>query len=144
MAFAFVTTPERSKNMAAIRSKGNLTTELRMARLMRSHKISGWRRHLNLPGKPDFAFPKERVAVFVDGCFWHFCPRCTKIPRRNEQYWIEKSERNKSRDRRASRILRKMGWSVIRIWEHALNNEEIVAARVKRSLQRNKSSETKT
>jgi DNA mismatch endonuclease (patch repair protein) len=135
MSFVFLTTPQRSKNMAAIRSKGNLTTEQRMASLFRRYGIKGWRRHLALPGKPDFAFREEKVAIFVDGCFWHFCPRCTKIPRQNELYWKEKSKRNKARDRHVSRQLRQMGWAVLRVWEHSLAKEELVAARIRRFLE---------
>ncbi len=66
---------KRSKVMAAIRSKGNKDTELRLAFILRAYGIKGWRRHYPLPGKPDFVFPKQRLAVFVDGCFWHSCPK---------------------------------------------------------------------
>ena len=66
---------KRSQVMAAIRSKGNKTTELRLASILRAHGISGWRRHQPLFGKPDFVFRRERLAVFVDGCFWHGCPQ---------------------------------------------------------------------
>jgi DNA mismatch endonuclease (patch repair protein) len=120
--------------MAAIRGAGNVTTELRLAKILRKHRITGWRRHLELPGKPDFAFPKQKVAIFVDGCFWHFCPRCTKNPKRNVKYWIEKKRRNKSRDRKVSRQLNDKGWLVLRFWEHALVNESSIAARVERGL----------
>jgi len=135
MPFKFATTPQRSKNMAAIRGAGNVTTELRFAKILRKHHISGWRKHLDLPGKPDFAFPKLKVAIFVDGCFWHFCPRCTKKnPKQNVKYWIEKKRRNKSRDRKVSHQLHAKGWIVLRFWEHALVNEPAIAERVKRSL----------
>jgi DNA mismatch endonuclease (patch repair protein) len=134
MPFKFVTTPQRSKNMAAIRGAGNITTELLFAKILRKQRITGWRRHLELPGKPDFAFPKLKVAIFVDGCFWHFCPRCTKIPKQNVKYWIEKKRRNKSRDRKVTRQLRDKGWRVLRFWEHALVNEPLIAERVKSAI----------
>jgi DNA mismatch endonuclease (patch repair protein) len=103
--------------MAAIRSHGNATTELRLAAALRLFGLKGWRRHLPLPGKPDFAWRKERVAVFVDGCFWHGCPRCYRAPRHNAAFWKAKVEGNRRRDRRADRQLRAMGWRVLRIWE---------------------------
>jgi len=121
--------------MAAIRGAGNITTELLFAKILRKHRIAGWRRHLDLPGKPDFAFPKLKVAIFVDGCFWHFCPRCTKTPKQNVKYWTEKKRRNKSRDRKVSRQLNDEGWLVLRFWEHALVNDAAIVALVTRALE---------
>jgi len=118
----FNPTPERSRNMAAIRSRNNLTTERRMLALFRDAQITGWRRHLSLPGHPDFTFPKQRLAVFVDGCFWHGCPRCYHQPRTNASYWAEKRANNRRRDRLNTRTLRALGWTVLRIWEHRLAN----------------------
>lgn len=124
--------PGRSRIMEAIRSKGNRTTEERMATLLRKAKISGWRRHLALPGRPDFAWPKEKVAVFVDGCFWHGCPRCYRPPRHNPEFWVNKLKSNRSRDRRVARTLRVEGWRVIRVWEcrvmHASTLSRIIRA----------------
>lgn len=112
----------RGELMARVRSIANETTEGRLASLLRRNKISGWRRHLRLPGKPDFAWPEARLAVFVDGCFWHGhnCGR-NVTPKTNAQAWREKMLRNKARDRRANRRLRKLGWKVIRIWECQLS-----------------------
>ncbi|HUI07027.1 MAG TPA: very short patch repair endonuclease [Verrucomicrobiae bacterium] len=108
----------RSELMSRIRSSGNLTTEIRLARLLRKSHMAGWRRGLAIPGQPDFAWPVLKVAVFVDGCFWHGhdCDRNLK-PKRNARYWQEKIQRNVARDRRVSRRLKKNGWTVIRIWE---------------------------
>jgi len=107
--------------MARIRSTGNTTTELRLAELMRKAGIAGWRRHYPLLGKPDFAFPKSRLAVFVDGCFWHghACGRNLR-PRRNEKAWQEKICGNRRRDQRIVRALRAEGWWVVRLWECVL------------------------
>jgi len=113
---------QRSRNMASIRSKGNATTEYAFLRLLRAAKISGWRRHPNLPGKPDFVFPSRRLAVFVDGCFWHGCPRCYRLPEDNRSYWQAKVRSNRLRDRRRSRELRSLNWKVLRIWEHSLKS----------------------
>lgn len=114
---------QRSHNMASIRSKGNATTELAFVRLLRNAKVSGWRRQVNLPGKPDFVFSSRRVAVFVDGCFWHGCPRCYRLPDDNRPYWKAKVLANRRRDRRQTRELRSLQWRVLRIWEHALKSE---------------------
>jgi DNA mismatch endonuclease, patch repair protein len=132
------TTEQRSRNMAHIRKFGNISTELRLAKLFRLHGITGWRRHLDLPGRPDFTFRKERVAVFVDGCFWHRCPTCNWVPASNLAYWETKLSSNVRKDREADRKLRASGWTVVRIWEHVLKRDpQRVLARVRRALQRN-------
>jgi DNA mismatch endonuclease (patch repair protein) len=88
----------------------------------RSH-IRGWRRNYRLPGRPDFAFPKLRLALFVDGCFWHGCSLCYKKPSSNAAYWTQKLHGNQARDRRISNELTSCGWTVVRIWEHEINRE---------------------
>jgi DNA mismatch endonuclease (patch repair protein) len=75
------TQKKRSEVMSRIRGKGNEKTEVRLAKLMRKAGIRGWRRHLPIPGRPDFSFRQQKVAVFVDGCFWHGCPRCFRLPK---------------------------------------------------------------
>jgi len=126
----------RSELMARIRSRGNFTTERRLALLLRQAKLSGWRRHQPLPGRPDFVWPRERVVVFVDGCFWHGHD-CGKniTPRTNALAWCEKIARNRKRDRKVSRLLRRGGWSVVRIWECHLNRRsEYCVSRIGRAL----------
>jgi DNA mismatch endonuclease, patch repair protein len=113
---------QRSRNMTSIRSKGNATTEGAFLRLLRNAKISGWRRHLNLPGKPDFVFRSRRLAIFIDGCFWHGCPRCYRLPEDNRPYWKAKVLSNRLRDRRRTRELRLLDWRVLRVWEHSLKS----------------------
>src|SRR5690349_8666888 len=111
-------TPEpRRRIMRAVRSKGNRTTELLMARQLRAAGLNGWRRHLPLPGRPDFAWPRERVVVYVDGDFWHGCPVHYRAPTTNDSFWAQKIRANRRRDRRVSRQLRAMGWVVLRVWE---------------------------
>lgn len=114
------TKAKRSKVMSRIKGHGNKDTELALMALFRLHHVTGWRRRQPVFGKPDFIFRKARVAVFVDGCFWHACPRHCKIPVGNRPFWMKKLSANKTRDRLVSRTLRKMGWRVIRIWEHDL------------------------
>lgn len=107
----------RSMMMAAVRSRGNMSTELRMVKLLRAGGLSGWRRHLRIPGTPDFCWPAARVALFVDGCFWHGCPRCRRAPKSREVFWDKKVRENMRRDRRVDRALRGLGWRVVRVWE---------------------------
>jgi DNA mismatch endonuclease (patch repair protein) len=128
---------QRSHNMSSIRSKGNATTEQRLASLLRAERIHGWRRHAALPGRPDFAFREARLAVFVDGCFWHGCPRCFRLPQDNRRYWKAKVLSNRRRDRRRNRQLRRKGWRVLRVWEHSLEKPRglaLVAARLRSAL----------
>jgi DNA mismatch endonuclease (patch repair protein) len=109
---------KRSEVMSLIRSKGNKGTELALMLMFRASKISGWRRHPTLIGKPDFCFQKQKVAIFVDGCFWHGCPQHSNIPHNNRSFWQKKISSNKLRDRYVNKELRALGWSVIRLWEH--------------------------
>jgi DNA mismatch endonuclease (patch repair protein) len=114
----FNTTPARSRNMRAIRANSNATTELRLRAYLVKNRIAGWKLHpKKVPGCPDFFFSEERLAVFVDGCFWHGCPKCGHIPKSNRPYWREKLQRNKRRDARVRRILRSERISLVRLWE---------------------------
>ena len=128
----------RSVLMSRIRSAGNATTELRLMKLLRIARISGWRRNYPLPGKPDFVFPASRLAVFVDGCFWHG-HRCGRnlTPRRNWEAWVKKIDGNRRRDRRIGRRLRERGWQVVRVWECVLRkNPELALSRIRKKLDR--------
>ena len=111
--------------MSRIRSKGNRDTELRLIQIFRANGIKGWRRGSKLPGKPDFVFPKLKTAVFVDGCFWHACPKHGTQPKNRAAFWLAKLTGNKARDRRVNRALRERGWKVMRIWEHELANKNL-------------------
>jgi DNA mismatch endonuclease, patch repair protein len=110
----------RSYCMSRIRGAGNKETELKMVRLLRTRKITGWRRGWPLYGRPDFVFPAARVAVFVDGCFWHGCPKHYTRPTSNRSFWRRKLEANRARDRQVNRELKRLGWRILRIWEHDL------------------------
>ncbi len=116
----------RSAVMARIRSRGNKTTEIALIKLLRRNHISGWRRNQLIFGKPDFVFTKQRLAVFVDGCFWHGCPKCYRAPKSNRQFWRRKVIRNRQRDLEVSRVLKSSGWKVLRIWQCSLKNEKRV------------------
>ena len=133
--------------MSRIRSRGNRATELALVRVFRAEGITGWRRHFEIrkaeSGKqkfkvrPDFVFPKLRVAVFVDGCFWHGCPKHETKPRNNAAFWRKKFARNIARDRLVTRTLRREGWRVLRIWEHELarKNEARLLRRIRKVLE---------
>ncbi len=129
------TKAKRSEVMSRIRSRGNKDTELTLAKLLRQHCIAGWRRNQPVFGKPDFIFPKFRLAVFVDGCFWHGCPKHATKPKSNRAYWRRKFEGNRSRDKKTTAKLRREGWNVIRIWEHSLHQPERTLARIQRALE---------
>ena len=127
----------RSALMSRVRSKRNATTELKLVSLLRAAGLRGWRRSFSLLGKPDFVFPKAKLAVFVDGCFWHGhdCGR-NLTPKRNVALWLRKFDSNKHRDARVTRALRGEGWRVIRIWECALaKHPETCIRRIQRVLE---------
>ena len=137
------TKAKRSEVMSRIRGRGNKDTELALAKLLRRHKITGWRRHVQIRGRaallrgpnitaarqhrptsfrvrPDFVFRQSRLAIFVDGCFWHNCPKHGTQPTGNRSFWKKKFARNQTRDRLVNQTLRRAGWRVLRIWEHEL------------------------
>lgn len=120
----------RSRTMAAVKSTGNRSTErVLRARLVRGG-FRGWRMHAkDVAGCPDFVFDAARLAVFVDGCFWHGCPSCRRAPNSNQEYWTKKVERNRKRDRRNTRELRGEGWTVLRVWECKLRADPAAVLR---------------
>ena len=91
--------------MRRVRSKKNKSTELRMIMLFRKYGITGWRRGLKLPGNPDFAFPRHKLAVFVDGCFWHNCPAHYRRPKSRRIFWDAKVRANVCRDFKINELL---------------------------------------
>jgi len=122
------TKSKRSEVMSRIRSRGNKATELELAKIFRANRITGWRRNQPVFGRPDFVFRKVRVAVFVDGCFWHGCPQHATKPRTNAAFWRKKFAANKARDLVVNRTLRKARWKVVRIWEHELERKHLPKA----------------
>ncbi len=122
---------DRSRIMARVKSSGNRSTEAAFVALLKERGMTGWRRKQPVFGKPDFIFRKARIAVFIDGCFWHACPKHCRMPESNRDYWERKIGRNEKRDRLVNRKLRQRGWTVVRIWEH-----EIKDGSVRRKLQR--------
>ncbi len=112
--------------MSLIRGSDNKDTELWLIQVFRANGIAGWRRGSKLPGKPDFVFPKLKTAVFVDGCFWHGCPKHGTKPKTRASFWLAKINGNKARDRKVNRLLKTKGWKVVRVWEHELRRQDEV------------------
>jgi len=112
--------------MSRIRASGNRDTELRMISVFRKYGITGWRRNARVFGRPDFVFPREKIAVFVDGCFWHRHPGCkfAYTPKSRLGFWLRKFESNVARDKAVMRALRKSGWRIARIWECQLHRAQ--------------------
>ena len=130
------TKAKRSQVMSRIRGRGNKDTEIALAMLLRAERITGWRRHCRLIGKPDFTFREQRVVVFVDGCFWHRCPKHSNMPANNRSFWEKKLSGNQLRDRLVNRTLRKRGWWIVRIWEHDLRTPSRVLTKIRKALSR--------
>ena len=124
----------RSHIMASVHSKGNESTERTMGRILRRAGICGYRKHWRVTGKPDFAWPARKIALFVDGCYWHGCPRCNRPSKSNVSFWRAKISSNRQRDRRVNRELRKRGWKVVRVWECRVSSS-LTLARLQRLFQ---------
>lgn len=112
---------DRVKTMRAVKSQGT-GPERRLRAMLAGMGVSGWRlNYEKAPGNPDIAFPEEKIAIFVDGCFWHGCPECNRpLPQKNRDYWKRKIERNIARDQRYNEELSEEGWTILRIWGHEL------------------------
>lgn len=121
---------KRSDIMRKVKSKGNKSTEIRLIQVFDEYNIRGWRRNYNVIGHPDFVFPKKKIAVFVDGCFWHGHHCRNTIPSSNAEYWDAKRKRNIRHDVDISNRFLLRGWIVLRIWECELakkNREQLLA-----------------
>jgi DNA mismatch endonuclease, patch repair protein len=120
--------------MSRVKSRGNKSTELKFIAILRRHKIVGWRRHPKMCGSPDVVFLDAKLAVFLDGCFWHGCPKCYREPKANKKYWVEKVARNKIRDAVDSATLRGAGWRVKRFWECELRDDNLIKSKLMKLL----------
>ena len=109
--------------MKKVRPSGNKTTELRLIKYFSSNHITGWRRKYKVKGHPDFVFLDRRIAIFVDGCFWHGHDCRNTRPADNAEYWSEKRQRNIEHDKEITELFEKRGWTVIRIWECELKKK---------------------
>lgn len=114
---------KRSAIMRNVKSKDNKSTEQRLLSFFKENGIKGWRRRYQVKGHPDFVFLNQRIAIFVDGCFWHGHDCRNTRPKDNEEYWIKKRNRNKKHDAEITSIFEGRGWTVIRIWECELKTK---------------------
>lgn len=129
-----LTPDQRSYNMSRIRSV-NTGPEVKLRALLYAEGLRGYRLHSKISGRPDIVFTRKRVAVFIDGCFWHGCPRCFKLPATRVAFWKQKIEANIARDAAINADLRKAEWKVLRIWEHDLRKRpERVVQRILKTL----------
>jgi DNA mismatch endonuclease (patch repair protein) len=111
-----MTREQRSRCMSQIRGK-NTKIEIQLRKAVWSTGLR-YRLHVKLPGTPDLAFSKSKVALFIDGCFWHGCPLHAVRPKSNRAFWQRKFAQNSARDKRVNRELKERGWKVLRCWEH--------------------------
>jgi DNA mismatch endonuclease, patch repair protein len=125
------TKDQRSQIMRQVKSSRNKSTEIRLIQLFKNLSIKGWRRNYKIFGKPDFIFPKLRIAIFIDGCFWHGHNCRNTKPKDNQEYWTQKINRNIQRDKTVNKHLTNKGWTVIRLWECELKDREILIERLK-------------
>jgi DNA mismatch endonuclease, patch repair protein len=122
-----LTKQQRSYNMSRIKAR-DTKPEITLRRFLRSKGVRGYRIRTNLPGRPDIVFPKNKVAVFVDGCFWHRCPKCFVKPATRRDFWMKKISGNEKRDSAVNIELEAKGWKIIRIWEHEIRKNPAEAA----------------
>ena len=124
---------KRSDIMSRIKSKKNKSTELKLIEVFKKNSITGWRRNYRVKGHPDFVFLDRKIAVFVDGCFWHGHDCRNTKPAENWEFWGQKLERNKERDRETTALFEARGWTVIRIWECELKtkNAEVLKSKLR-------------
>ncbi len=125
MADTFTKT-ERSEIMRKVKSNRNKSTELKLIQFFKENAIKGWRRNFKLFGKPDFVFPKQRLAIFLDGCFWHGRNCRNTKPKDNAEYWQTKIARNQQRDKNVTETLTNKNWKVVRIWECELKDNNMI------------------
>lgn len=115
---------KRSEIMKKVRSKNNKSTELKLIQIFKENNIHGWRRNYKVKGHPDFVFLNKKIAIFVDGCFWHGHDCRNTKPKNNQEYWDKKRERNMKHDKEITEYFENRGWTVIRIWECELKNKK--------------------
>jgi DNA mismatch endonuclease, patch repair protein len=113
---------QRSYNMSRIRGK-NTAPEIKLRKMLFAAGIRGYRIHYKLPGKPDIVFTKKKIAIFIDGCFWHKCPVCFQEPENRKEFWMKKIRSNIERDKKVNEQLKNDGWTIIRIWEHQIRKK---------------------
>lgn len=116
-----MTPTQRSRCMSRIQGK-NTSPETQLRKALWASGLR-YRIHAKLPGKPDIIFSKLKIIIFIDGCFWHRCPVHGVMPKTNKEFWKAKLNGNVKRDRKNDRVLKRLGWQVLRYWEHQVKTD---------------------
>ena len=126
----------RRKTMQAVKGKGT-KLERRLWSMLAGMGLKGWTKNANfVTGKPDVVFVNQKVAIFIDGCFWHGCPDCRrKLPVTNREYWERKINRNVELAQIHNEELHRSGWQVIRIWEHEMKDKALIRGKILHALE---------
>ena len=132
-----LTKKQRSFCMSRIRGK-NTQLEIVFGACMRKTGLKGFRKGHGLEGKPDYVFQQKKVAIFLDGCFWHGCPICYREPKTNIKFWKTKIISNKIRDITVNGLLRNRGWRVKRFWGHRIKKDPVKCAEILKDFMRKK------
>lgn len=126
MAYTFENVSEATHKSMQGNKSSNTKPELLVRKRLWEAGLRGYRLHWKAPGHPDVAWPGKKVALFVNGCFWHRCPHCNpSVPKKNVEYWVVKFETNQERDARKIRELEEAGWTVHVVWECQLKKKTI-------------------
>ena len=138
---------KRSYIMSKVRSKNNKSTELELIKFFKENNITGWKRNYPVKGHPDFVFLDKKIAIFVDGCFWHGHENClfSRLPKTRTEWWKIKISKNIKRDKEKCILLHNLGWHTMTVWSCQLKSttrkdtlEEIVFLLQKIFLEQNK------
>lgn len=118
----------RSRIMSSIRSTHTKPEKLLRLALRKVHLK--YRLHYGKE-KIDIAVPSKKLAIFVDGCFWHQCPYHSHLPKSNKKYWLPKLRKNKLRSKEKDKQLKRAGWKVVHVWEHELSDIKLVIKKIR-------------
>ena len=126
-----IPTSESTSRVMSANVGKNTKPELALRQALRAISIPGYRLHWKkAPGQPDIAYPGRKIAIFMNGCYWHRCPHCNlPIPKSNTDFWMEKFERNKKRDAEITRKLEEKGWTVLVFWECEVKKDVLACAK---------------
>jgi DNA mismatch endonuclease (patch repair protein) len=131
-----LTPAQRKLNMSRIRGK-NTGPEAKIRKMLIAEGIRGYRLHFRLPGKPDIVFTKKKIAIFIDGCFWHKCPVCFQEPETRKEFWMKKIQSNVDRDKKVNKQLEDDRWTVLRFWEHDVRkNPDTIVKKISETIEK--------
>lgn len=128
---------ERVSQVMSANKRRETGPEVLLRKELWKQGLRGYRKDWSkVPGRPDVAFVKYKLAIFIHGCYWHRCPRCSyKLPKTNKNFWRKKFEKNRERDSRKVAELKKLDWRVLVVWEHEIKKEpEKIVNKIKQIL----------